>query len=50
MVQQGVTMKPAIHVCVGVPALAAAVVYDINGREAVEAEPVLAGTKATLEQ
>ena len=24
--------------------------YDINGREAVEAEPVLAGTKSTLEQ
>ncbi|KXZ51721.1 hypothetical protein GPECTOR_11g169 [Gonium pectorale] len=26
------------------------VVYDINGREAVEAEPVLKGTKSTLEQ
>jgi hypothetical protein len=27
-----------------------AVVYDINGREAVEVEPVLKGTKSTLEQ
>ncbi len=27
-----------------------AVVYDINGREAVEVEPVIAGTKRTLEQ